>query len=76
MGSMRACNGFLRSWNNNNPTCKLAKGYAIISNGGYEIRPTLIKTEKSNKKSRQKRRILKEGMFSKNINPYFKKNCN
>jgi len=49
---------------------QLAKGYAIISNGGYEIRPTLIKTEKSNKKI--KRRILKENV-SKNINHILRK---
>ncbi len=49
---------------------QLVKGYAIISNGGYEIRPTLIKTEKSNKKI--KRRILKENV-SKNINHILRK---
>ena len=27
---------------------QLAKAYSIISNGGYEIKPTLIKKEKKN----------------------------
>ena len=34
---------------------QLAKGYAILANGGYDIRPTLIKKEFSNS---QKNRIL------------------
>ena len=29
---------------------QLAKGYAILANGGYEIRPTLIKKIYINKK--------------------------
>ncbi len=39
---------------------QLAKGYAILSNGGYEIKPTLILNEKQ--KSAKKRRILNEGV--------------
>ena len=42
---------------------QLAKGYSIISNGGYNIRPTLIKNNlKSNK---YKKRILKKGVSEK-----------
>ena len=48
---------------------QLAKGYAILANGGYEIRPTLIKkdTHKSKKK-----RILKKNVSSQ-MNNIFRK---
>ena len=49
---------------------QLAKGYAIISNGGYDIRPSLIKSKK--KISQKKNKILKEGI-SKEINPILRK---
>ena len=49
---------------------QLAKGYSIISNGGYEIRPTLIKSKSDNKKI--KKRILKKGISEK-INPVLRK---
>ena len=49
---------------------QLAKGYAIISNGGYDIKPSLIKSEK--KISRKKNKILKNGI-SKEINPILRK---
>ncbi|MDC3173777.1 penicillin-binding protein 2 [Candidatus Pelagibacter sp.] len=39
---------------------QLAKGYAILSNGGYEIKPTLILNEKQ--KNIKKKRILNEGV--------------
>jgi len=42
---------------------QLAKGYSIITNGGYEIKPTLIEREISNKK--EKKRFLKEGVSEK-----------
>ena len=42
---------------------QLAKGYSIITNGGYEIKPTLIKKSKINKK--EKKRFLKEGVSEK-----------
>ena len=32
---------------------QLAKGYAIISNGGYDIKPTLINKNTQNKKKRK-----------------------
>ena len=38
---------------------QLAKGYAILANGGYEIRPTLIKKDIYKSK---KKRILKKKM--------------
>jgi len=48
---------------------QLAKGYSIISNGGFNIKPTLIKKEpKENKKIR----ILNEEV-SKKINPILRK---
>ena len=42
---------------------QLAKGYSIIANGGYDIRPTLIKED--NNKKIQRKRILKEGVSEK-----------
>ena len=48
---------------------QLAKGYSIISNGGYDINPTLINSDlKKNKKTR----ILNETV-SKKINPILRK---
>ncbi len=46
---------------------QLSKGYAIISNGGYEITPTLLKKEKL-----QRQRILNENL-SETINPILRK---
>jgi cell division protein FtsI (penicillin-binding protein 3) len=39
---------------------QLAKGYAVLSNGGYEIKPTLI--YKENKINKKKKRILNKGV--------------
>ena len=49
---------------------QLAKGYSIITNGGYDIKPTLIKREISKKK--QRKRFLEEGVSEK-INPILRK---
>tara|TARA_Y100000590_G_scaffold328225_1_gene372713 strand:+ start:2490 stop:4157 length:1668 start_codon:yes stop_codon:yes gene_type:complete len=49
---------------------QLAKGYSIISNGGYNIRPTLIKNNLNSKEF--KKRILKKGISEK-INPVLRK---
>tara|TARA_B100001027_G_scaffold103129_1_gene70927 strand:- start:424 stop:1170 length:747 start_codon:yes stop_codon:yes gene_type:complete len=48
---------------------QLAKGYAILANGGFEINPTLVKRNFSNKK---KKRILNKQLSSQ-INPIFRK---
>jgi len=48
---------------------QLAKGYAILSNGGYDIKPTLIKKEFYNNK---KKRILNQDV-SLQINSIFRK---
>jgi len=48
---------------------QLAKGYAIISNGGYDIKPTLIIKDS---KYEQKKRILRKGV-SKKINLILRK---
>ena len=48
---------------------QLAKGYAIISNGGYDIKPTLIKKENNNLK---KKRILDKNLSSQ-VNPILRK---
>ncbi len=40
---------------------QIAKGYAIISNGGFEIRPTLLKKKDAN----IKKRIMREGVSEK-----------
>ena len=42
---------------------QLAKGYSIITNGGYDIKPTLIK--KDIKNNLKKRKILNEGVSNK-----------
>jgi cell division protein FtsI (penicillin-binding protein 3) len=49
---------------------QLAKGYSIITNGGYDIKPTLIKKKIS--KERDRIRILNEDV-SKKINPILRK---
>ncbi len=49
---------------------QLAKAYAIISNGGFEVEPSLIKKEL--KDSQKKKRIIKEGI-SKKINLILRK---
>ncbi len=49
---------------------QLAKGYAIISNGGYDIKPTLIKKNDSQKIIKNK--ILNDGV-SDAINPILRK---
>ena len=47
---------------------QLAKGYSIITNGGFEINPTLVKS----KKNQKGKRILNENLSSK-INPILRK---
>ena len=42
---------------------QLAKGYAIISNGGFEIKPSLIK--KNLKTNQNQKRIIREGVSEK-----------
>jgi cell division protein FtsI (penicillin-binding protein 3) len=49
---------------------QLAKGYAIVTNGGFNIKPSLIK--KSFKDSENKKRIIKEGVSDK-INKILRK---
>ena len=49
---------------------QLAKGYAIITNGGYDIKPTLIK--KNYSKTKVKNKILNDGVSEK-INPILRK---
>ncbi len=49
---------------------QLAKGYSIISNGGYDIKPTLIK--KNNFQKIIKNKILIDGV-SESINPILRK---
>ena len=49
---------------------QLARAYSIITNGGYDIRPTLIK--KDFKKNSKKNRILKPEVSEK-INPILRK---
>ena len=48
---------------------QLAKGYSIVTNGGYDINPTLIK---KNNQNIEKKRILKKGV-SKKINLILRK---
>ena len=42
---------------------QLAKGYSIITNGGFDIKPTLIKRDENNIEN--KNRIIKEGISEK-----------
>jgi len=49
---------------------QLAKGYSIISNGGFDVKPSLIKNNKDYNKV--KKRIIKEGV-SKKINLILRK---
>ena len=49
---------------------QLAKGYSIITNGGYDIKPTLIKNNLAKKEN--KKRILKENVSEK-INSILRK---
>jgi len=49
---------------------QLAKGYSIITNGGFDIKPTLIKRDKDN--INNKNRIIKEGISEK-LNPILRK---
>ena len=49
---------------------QLSNAYAIISNGGYKIRPTLIKTKNIDKRKYEK--ILKVGV-SENVNKVLRK---
>ena len=48
---------------------QLAKGYAIVGNGGFEIKPSLIKKNSENHK---KKRVIKEGVSSQ-INKILRK---
>ena len=50
---------------------QLAKGYAIISNGGFEVNPTII-LEKKEKLIKYKKRIINENV-SAQINPILRK---
>ena len=49
---------------------QLAKGYSIISNGGFDVKPSLIKNDEDYNKV--KKRIIKEGV-SKKINLILRK---
>ena len=49
---------------------QLAKGYSIITNGGFDIKPTLIKRDEDN--INNKNRIIKEGISEK-LNPILRK---
>ena len=51
---------------------QLAKGYSVLSNGGYEIKPTLI--YKENNLNKKNKRILNKGSFRTSCKR-FKKNC-
>ena len=45
---------------------QLAKGYAILSNGGYDIKPTLIKN--NNQKNTKKKKLLNKGVSEQVVN--------
>jgi len=50
---------------------QLAKGYAIVTNGGFDVNPTIIR-ENSKELIKYKKRIIKENV-SKKINPILRK---
>ena len=45
---------------------QLAKGYAILSNGGYDIKPTLVKN--NHQKNTKKKKLLNKGVSEKVVN--------
>ena len=45
---------------------QLAKGYAILSNGGYDIKPTLV--ENNLEKNTKKKKLLNKGVSEKVVN--------
>ncbi|MDA9643724.1 penicillin-binding protein 2 [Candidatus Pelagibacter sp.] len=45
---------------------QLAKGYSILSNGGFDIKPNLV--HKNSLENRKKNRLLKEGVSEKVVN--------
>ena len=45
---------------------QLAKGYAILSNGGYDIKPTLV--ENNLEKNTKKKKLLNEGVSEQVVN--------
>ena len=45
---------------------QLAKGYAILSNGGYDIKPTLVKNNLE--KNAKKKKLLNKGVSEKVVN--------
>ena len=45
---------------------QLAKGYAVLSNGGYDIKPTLV--ENNLKKKTKKKKLLNEGVSEQVVN--------
>ncbi len=45
---------------------QLAKGYAILSNGGYDMKPTLVKNNLE--KNAKKKRLLNKGVSEKVVN--------
>ena len=45
---------------------QLAKGYAILSNGGYEVKPTLVKN--NNEQNDKKKKILNKGVSEQVVN--------
>ena len=49
---------------------QLAKGYSIITNGGYDIKPTLIK---NNLEKKEKRNRILKALVSEKINPILRK---
>ena len=69
MGKVQTCNFCLWSWNYNH-TIAISKGYSIISNGGYDIKPTLILDEK--KRDIQYQQIISEDV-SKKVNQALRK---
>ncbi len=50
---------------------QLAKGYAIITNGGFDVEPTIIKTKKE-KMIKYKKRLIRKDVSEK-INPILRK---
>jgi len=50
---------------------QLSKGYSIITNGGYDIKPTLIK-KNANTITKKRKRLLKKGI-SKKVNLVLRK---
>ena len=63
---MSTGNSYLWSWNYNNSTA-IGKSYAIIVNGGFDIKPTLVKSVKVKKEKILNKEVSKNFAYFEKI---------